>query len=154
MKDTPPFLTDEEANTAYNAAWEWMLGTKDPKDFMAHASISTTSTIPLSPTKYETAPVPSPYPSRPSAVKDTRNPEHALHAKFQKLRHEITFALNNQIYIRDFSNYIPYTAPSPETFARLTSLLQMRDTVEQEMVNLINRVSPNGTPPARSLWAN
>ncbi len=142
MKDTPPFLTDYEADTAYSAACAWMFGTEDPKDFPTHASSPTVPQSAFSPTTYKAAPVP-----RVRVRQDIQNPEHALHAKFQNLRHEITAALNNQVYIRDFSkHYIPYTAPDPDTFARLTSLLQMRDKVEHDMVNLMDRVPPNGTP--------
>jgi hypothetical protein len=37
MKDTPPFLTDEAADAAYNAACAWTFGIGDPNNFMPQA---------------------------------------------------------------------------------------------------------------------
>jgi hypothetical protein len=50
MKDTPPFMTDYEADTAYSAACAWMFGTEDPKHFPPQTNSPTVHQSAFSPT--------------------------------------------------------------------------------------------------------
>jgi hypothetical protein len=81
------------------------------------------------------------------ALTDIRNPQHHQHREFQKLRGEISYALKHQKYMRDFNpQCVATTAPCPQTFARLTDLLQERASVEKALENLLDDVDSSGAP--------
>jgi hypothetical protein len=173
MTDTPPFLSDTDADAAYNAACAWTFGTGDPSAFMnKNTSTSTPESLFLAKTKYPSLHPPrtTKSPSLPlpqtagittqrSFVNplyfprtysgDIRNPTHTYHAAFQELRRKITSHLNDQDQIQDFNQrYIPTTASCPATVTRLTALLAQWNAIEKVLEDLIDSwqtVPPNST---------
>ena len=73
MRDTPPFLADEQADSTYAAACSWMFGTREP---------------------------PSRHEARLADITDLRHPDNPYHADGQKLRGRIGLVLKHRDHIK------------------------------------------------------
>jgi hypothetical protein len=119
MKDTPPFLSDEEADNTYNAACAWMFGTT------------------------KLLAIPSP-PRR--EITDICHPNHPRHHESIGIRNRISHALQHQEFMRDFPRqYVPPRAQSLESHKKLSALLLERDRIESELETLHSAINPDGS---------
>ena len=157
MKDTPPIVSEAEADATYNAACAWMFGTTEPRPVSPVTAglkrqIAALQTTILQRHTAKTviaenlAPTYSPT--------DIRHPQHHQHREFQQLRKKIVHALANKLMIREFNpRFVPATSTCPETFNRLTDLLSERDGVERALENLLDDVDSSGAPldPKRNI---
>ena len=117
MRDTPPFLTDEEADNTYHAACAWTFGTNKPEPIVWN-TITTTA---------------------PS------DPNHPDHEYAQRLRRKLQFVLDHRDYVKDFKRkYVPHATVCFQTHNRLNALLDKRDRVENELEILLSDLTPEG----------
>jgi hypothetical protein len=133
MRDTPPIMSDKEANDAYYAGLAWMFGTMEPgsnPDSQGHTFMV----------------VPGPEPTRwrrtrespPHRYTDIRHPAHPKHAETQVRRGKILLALRTHDYIKDFrARDVPPASLCPLTHATMTALIAKRDLVEVELERLL-----------------
>ena len=115
MRDTPPFMSDAEADETYSAACAWLFGTEEP-------------------TRGPVYPRDPRHPSYPHHLETVgireRIPKALAHQEYIK-----DFP----------RKYIPSLTQSPTSHRKMSAILKERDRVESALKVLFSGINPNGS---------
>jgi hypothetical protein len=131
MRDTPPFMTDEEADDTYNAACAGLFGAKQispkqqpPPGLRDQPSAAAQSTL------------------------DIRHPNHLQHSQALQLRSEMMFSLQHSTNLKEFGREdVPPVTTCATSHAKMTALIRERDLEDHAILVILANITVDALTP-------